>query len=166
MIRKLQNFKYALLASVMIYFIFFLFSAIILLILNIDLGTPNFDRDLGSWFDIFKHNIQVQFFLVVGGGTAGILTIFLLLTNGLYSGFVVGQAIVGEFYFDLFRHVALHGFFENIAFFISGGLGIQLAAILIINKFSKTTLNFFNKSLLYKLSIVVICTFLAALFEA
>jgi stage II sporulation protein M len=166
MIEKIQNFKYSLLTAILIYVIGALLSASIILILNIDLGKPSFDKDLGTWFDIFLHNIQVQLFLILGGVTLGVLTSFLLFVNGFYSGFVLGQSLIGDYHLEVVKQVALHGIFENIAFFISGSVGIQFATIAIINRFSKTTLQYFDRYFLNKLIVIIIFTLIASFFEA
>jgi stage II sporulation protein M len=76
---------------------------------------------------LFLNNLQACIILFLGGVTFGILTIFVLATNGIVVGAVA--QVVNELQGDLFVVAALlpHGIFELPALFIAGALGLMLA---------------------------------------
>ena len=76
---------------------------------------------------LFLNNIQACIFLFIGGATFGILSVFILTTNGLIIGSVV--ELVRENQGTAFIIAALlpHGIFEIPSFLISGALGFTLA---------------------------------------
>lgn len=75
---------------------------------------------------IFTNNIQVMFMTFAGGVTAGILSAWVLLNNGMGLGAIFGllqaHALVG----GLAEFVAAHGFIELSIIFLAGGCGLFL----------------------------------------
>jgi uncharacterized membrane protein SpoIIM required for sporulation/uncharacterized RDD family membrane protein YckC len=76
---------------------------------------------------IITNNIQVSFGVFVGGLTGGLLTAWLLLTNGLMLGFALGLFQNHGALSYLTTFVAGHGVLELTAIFISAGAGFRLA---------------------------------------
>ena len=89
-------------------------------------------RPFASSF-IMTHNISITILAFAGGMTAGLLTTYLMIYNGLMLG--VCGAVVGEHgmhtAINFWAFVAPHGVFELTAIFISGGAGFLLAYALI-----------------------------------
>lgn len=76
---------------------------------------------------ILTNNIGVSFMAFVGGITGGILTLYLMLFNGLMMG-VVGTACArAHMTVDLLSFVAAHGALELPSIFLAGGAGLRLA---------------------------------------
>lgn len=80
---------------------------------------------------IFLNNLQACVILFLGGATFGLLTIFILLSNGLVIGIFVNEIkdVIGPL--GLAAGLAPHGIFELPAIFISGALGLALAMALV-----------------------------------
>lgn len=82
---------------------------------------------------IMTNNIKVTLVAFAGGMTLGLLTLFVLLGNGLMLGVVAtivfqhGPQTASSFW----GFVAPHGVFELTAIFISGGAGLLLAYAII-----------------------------------
>ena len=77
---------------------------------------------------IIANNVQVTFFAFAGGATAGLLTTFLLVMNGISMGSVVGLYVsknIGEL---LLAFVAPHGVLELFAICVAGGAAFIVAA--------------------------------------
>ncbi|MEI6839884.1 MAG: stage II sporulation protein M [Methanomicrobiales archaeon] len=76
---------------------------------------------------LFLNNFQACLLLFLGGATFGVVTLFILLTNGLIIGSIV--ELVREQQGTVFVFVAIlpHGIFEIPAFILSGALGLLLA---------------------------------------
>jgi uncharacterized membrane protein SpoIIM required for sporulation len=75
---------------------------------------------------IFTNNLQVSFTAFAGGALFGLLTVFVLLNNGLHIGSVLGAAhhygvihLLGDF-------VSAHGFVEISCILIAGAAGLML----------------------------------------
>ncbi|MHB9131859.1 MAG: stage II sporulation protein M [Armatimonadota bacterium] len=82
---------------------------------------------------VMQNNIRVTIGAFAGGMTFGLLTIFMLIVNGLMLG-VCGAAVWldgGVTAYNFWAFVAPHGVFELTAIFISGGAGFVLAYALI-----------------------------------
>jgi len=82
---------------------------------------------------IMTNNIRISMLAFAGGMTAGILTILLLIYNGLMLG-VVGAAVAldgGATALNFWAFVAPHGVLELTSIFISGGAGLLLAYAII-----------------------------------
>ncbi|HUK20493.1 MAG TPA: stage II sporulation protein M [Gemmatimonadales bacterium] len=80
---------------------------------------------------IITNNVQVAFFAFAFGITAGIGTLTLLITNGLFFGAVLGLFANYHVANWLLTFVAGHGILELTAIFIAGGAGLRIARALI-----------------------------------
>ena len=80
---------------------------------------------------IMTNNIRVSFGAFVGGLTGGLLTAFLLVSNGLMLGLSLGLFQNYGALNHLTTFVAGHGVLELTAIFISAGAGFRLAKALI-----------------------------------
>jgi len=80
---------------------------------------------------IITNNIQVSFLAFVGGLTGGLLTAWVLLSNGLSLGFAFGLFRNYGALSYLTTFVAGHGVLELTAIFISAGAGFRMAKGLI-----------------------------------
>lgn len=82
---------------------------------------------------IMTNNIKVSILAFAGGMTAGILTLLLMIYNGLMLG--IAAAIVGRdglsTAVNFWAFVAPHGVIELTAIFIAGGAGLVLAYAMI-----------------------------------
>jgi len=80
---------------------------------------------------IIANNIQVAFSAFALGVTAGIGTVVVLISNGLFFGAVV--ALFGQYHLAgwLLTFVAGHGVMELTAIFIAGGAGLLIAQALV-----------------------------------
>ncbi|HIJ06758.1 MAG: Stage II sporulation protein M [Methanomicrobiales archaeon 53_19] len=76
---------------------------------------------------LFMNNLQACIILFLGGVTFGILTIFVLATNGVIVGAVaqISNGLQGVTY--VVAALLPHGIFELPALFISGALGLMLS---------------------------------------
>jgi uncharacterized membrane protein SpoIIM required for sporulation/uncharacterized RDD family membrane protein YckC len=80
---------------------------------------------------IITNNITVSFGTFVGGVTGGLLTAWLLFTNGLLLGLVLGLFQNYQALTYLLTFVLGHGVLELTAIFISAGAGFRLAKAMI-----------------------------------
>ena len=81
---------------------------------------------------IFTHNITVAFLALAGGMTGGLLTGYLLLTNGLMLG-VVGGLAEGTGNSSIFVQLIVpHGLLELSAITVASAAGFRLAAAFIV----------------------------------
>ena len=80
---------------------------------------------------IMSNNINISFLAFAGGLTAGLLTAWLLFTNGMMLG--TGMAVFQNYNVlgYLLTFVAGHGVLELTAIFISAGAGFRLAKAMI-----------------------------------
>ena len=76
---------------------------------------------------LFLNNLQACLLLFLGGATFGVVTLFILATNGLIIGSIV-ELVRGQ-QGTVFVVVAIlpHGIFEIPSFLLSGALGLLLA---------------------------------------
>lgn len=81
---------------------------------------------------IMTNNIQVVFMAFAAGITAGILTTFVLVTNGISIGAVIGLYLSKGIGHVVFGFMAPHGVFELTAIVIAGGGGLLLGAAMLI----------------------------------
>jgi uncharacterized membrane protein SpoIIM required for sporulation len=84
---------------------------------------------MAAW--IITNNITVSFGTFVGGVTGGLLTAWLLFTNGMMLGLVVGLFQNYQALNYLLTFVLGHGVLELTAIFISAGAGFRLAKAII-----------------------------------
>lgn len=80
---------------------------------------------------IITNNITVSFGTFVGGMTGGLLTAWLLFTNGMMLGLVMGLFQNYHALLYLLTFVLGHGVLELTAIFISAGAGFRVAKALI-----------------------------------
>lgn len=80
---------------------------------------------------IMANNMAVSFRVVAGGMTAGLLTVYMLLYNGLMVGALA--TLVGKYGlgFPFWAFVFPHGSLEIPAIFIAGGAGLLIARALL-----------------------------------
>jgi len=76
---------------------------------------------------IITNNIQVAAGAFAGGMTAGIMTGWIVLTNGLLVGALAALYVKAGFGPDFFATIAPHGVIELSAIQIAGGAGLVLA---------------------------------------
>ncbi len=81
---------------------------------------------------IVANNIQVSFVAFAGGVTAGLLTVLVLVGNGISLGSVVGLYVSKGVGGLLLAFVAPHGVLELFAICVAGGAGLLLAAGLLL----------------------------------
>lgn len=86
---------------------------------------PMDERPYASAF-IMQNNIQVSFLAFASGLTAGLLTIWILVTNGLMIGALTGLTAFHGLGFELWTFVIGHGVIEMTIIFIAGGSGLML----------------------------------------
>ncbi len=84
---------------------------------------------MAAW--IITNNITVSFGTFVGGLTGGLLTAWLLFTNGMMLGLVLGLFRNYQAMNYLLTFVLGHGVLELTAIFISAGAGFRLAKAMI-----------------------------------
>jgi stage II sporulation protein M len=79
---------------------------------------------------LFLNNLQACTLMFIGGATLGLLTVFIILSNGIVIGSIM--ELVREQQGGLYVAAALvpHGIFEIPAFIVSGTLGLLLARAL------------------------------------
>jgi uncharacterized membrane protein SpoIIM required for sporulation len=75
---------------------------------------------------ITTNNIRVSFLAFSGGITAGLLTVYVLIFNGLLLGGLTGLTAHYDVGFELWTFVIGHGVIELTAIFIAGGSGLML----------------------------------------
>jgi stage II sporulation protein M len=76
---------------------------------------------------LFINNLEASLLLFIGGATFGIITLMILLTNGVIIGFVVEYAAKLQGSAAVVAGIVPHGIFEIPAFIIASGLGFLLA---------------------------------------
>jgi len=86
---------------------------------------PVGDRPYASSF-IMQNNIQVSILAFASGLTAGLLTLWVLFTNGLTIGTLSGLTSFYGIGFDLWTFVIGHGVIELSVIFMAGGSGLML----------------------------------------
>ncbi len=86
---------------------------------------PIEERPYASSF-IMQNNIRVSFLAFASGVTAGLLTLWLLVNNGLIVGGLLGLTSHYGVGFELATFMIGHGVIELTVIFISGGSGLML----------------------------------------
>jgi uncharacterized membrane protein SpoIIM required for sporulation len=76
---------------------------------------------------ILTNNIQVMFLTFAGGMTAGLLTLWVMVSNGLNLGAIFGLLQVHGLSAGLAEFIVAHGFIELSVIFLAGGCGLYLA---------------------------------------
>ncbi len=77
---------------------------------------------------IMQNNIRLAFFAFAGGVTLGIVTVYVLLFNGLMLGGTAALYVDAGFGRDFWATIAPHGIIELTAVQIAAGAGLLLAA--------------------------------------
>lgn len=75
---------------------------------------------------ILTNNIQVMFLTFAGGMTAGLLTAWVMISNGLHLGAIFGLLQVHGMAGGLGEFVLAHGFIELSVIFLAGGCGLYI----------------------------------------
>jgi uncharacterized membrane protein SpoIIM required for sporulation len=83
-------------------------------------------KPLASSF-ILTNNITVTFTTFAYGLTAGVLTVYMMIFNGVLLGVVGTACWIGDMSLPLWSFVAPHGVLELPAIFIAGGAGLRIA---------------------------------------
>jgi uncharacterized membrane protein SpoIIM required for sporulation len=86
---------------------------------------PETSRPAASTF-LMTHNIQVSILAFAGGVLAGLLTIYVLVQNGLMLGSVIGACQAHGLALPLFAFISPHGYLELSAVVIAGAAGLRL----------------------------------------
>ncbi|MEO8396922.1 MAG: stage II sporulation protein M [Chloroflexota bacterium] len=87
---------------------------------------PVEERPYASAF-IMSNNIRVALLAFAGGAAFGVFTIYILVTNGLMVGGVLGLAAHYGMGSSLITFIIGHGVIELSIIFIAGGAGLSLA---------------------------------------
>jgi len=96
---------------------------------------PNGEEEKGSALSAFlmTNNIRVSLVAFAGGITAGVLTVYALVFNGIAAlGAGVGLYITKGIGAQILGFVAAHGVLELSAICISGGAGLLLATAMLV----------------------------------
>ena len=75
---------------------------------------------------ILTNNIQVMFLTFAGGMTGGLLTAWVMISNGLHLGAIFGLLQVHGLAGGLGEFVLAHGFIELSVIFLAGGCGLYI----------------------------------------
>ncbi len=86
---------------------------------------PVEERPYTSTF-IMQNNIRVSFLAFASGVTGGLLTLWILVQNGLILGGLLGLTTYHGIGFDLATFVIGHGVIELSVIFMAGGSGLML----------------------------------------
>jgi len=92
---------------------------------NLWVDIPVGERPYASTF-IMQNNIQVAFLAFASGMTGGLLTLWVLVNNGLILGGLTGLTAHYGVGFELWTFVIGHGVLELSVIFIAGGSGLML----------------------------------------
>lgn len=76
---------------------------------------------------LFLNNLEACIFMFLGGASLGVLTAFIIMTNGVVIGSVIELFRQQEGILYIAAALIPHGIFEISAFIIAGSLGFQLA---------------------------------------
>lgn len=75
---------------------------------------------------IMTNNIQVMFLTFAGGLTAGLLTLWVIASNGMHLGAIFGLLTVHHLAASLAEFVVAHGVVELSVIFLAGGCGLYV----------------------------------------
>lgn len=81
---------------------------------------------------IIANNVQVSFFLFIGGASAGLLSIAVLVVNGVLLGTALAVFANRGVLANLGTFVLPHGFLELAAIAIAGGAGLWMGSALLL----------------------------------
>lgn len=91
---------------------------------------PDEQRSVMAAF-IMTNNIQVTFLALAGGMTAGLMTFWVLVTNGISIGAISGALVAYGLGESLVWWVSGHGFLELSVIVVSGACGLMLARAIV-----------------------------------
>jgi uncharacterized membrane protein SpoIIM required for sporulation len=91
---------------------------------------PGVERSLAA-ATIMTNNIQVAIMAFAGGMLMGLLTVYVLVLNGIHLGAIFGIVTGYGLGFDLLAFVSSHGVIELSVICLSGGAGFMLADAII-----------------------------------
>jgi len=77
--------------------------------------------------NLFINNTEASLLLFIGGAAFGIVTMFILMTNGIIVGFVLQFTMIEKGLPVVLAGIIPHGIFEIPAFIIAAGLGFILS---------------------------------------
>jgi uncharacterized membrane protein SpoIIM required for sporulation len=80
---------------------------------------------------IMTNNIRVMFLTFAGGMTAGLLTAWILISNGMHLGAIFGLLQVHGLSAGLGEFVVAHGVIELSVIFLAGGCGLYMGDALL-----------------------------------
>jgi uncharacterized membrane protein SpoIIM required for sporulation len=86
---------------------------------------PILDRPLEA-YAIALNNIRVSLLAFLGGATLGLLTLHVLVTNGILLGLVTGFCVREQALVSLGAFVAAHGFVELSLIVLAGAAGLSI----------------------------------------
>lgn len=92
---------------------------------NLWIDIPVAERPYASTF-IMQNNIRVSFLAFASGMTGGLLTLWVLVDNGLILGGLTGLTAHYGIGFELWTFVIGHGVLELSVIFMAGGSGLML----------------------------------------
>lgn len=75
---------------------------------------------------IMTNNIQVAFLAFAGGVTLGLLTVYVMIYNGVIVGALAGLFWHAGKTYDFWAYIVPHGMIELTAIFIAGGSGLLM----------------------------------------
>lgn len=90
---------------------------------------PNTPSEMAT--QIFLNNLRVIFSAVAFGVTAGVMTVFVLLQNGLFLGATLAACFRGGVGPNILTFIAAHGPVELSLICIAGGAGLHLGRAMI-----------------------------------
>lgn len=79
---------------------------------------------------LFLNNLEACLLMFLGGASLGVLTVFIIGTNGFVIGSILEMVRQEHSFLYVVAAIAPHGIFEIPAFVLSGALGLSLAAAL------------------------------------
>lgn len=95
---------------------------------------------------ILNNNITISIKIFVAGITAGILTVFLLIQQGVLLGAMFGLVIQAGNASVLWQFVAPHGFLEISCFIVAGAAGLRIGMSIIDPGYKTRTQAFADES--------------------
>ena len=113
---------------------------------------------------IFSNNVQSSFMGFIFGFVLGVFPIFVSILNGYLVGFISSLAVEANGLLTLWR-LFPHGIFELPAVFISLGMGLKFGTFVFKKKKWESFKEYFYKSVITFLLIVVPLLIIAAIIE-
>ncbi|QKY69267.1 stage II sporulation protein M [Lentibacillus sp. CBA3610] len=92
---------------------------------QLDTNNGSIDASLMS-ASIMANNIRVAFLAFAGGITFGILTVYIMVLNGVMVGALAGLFWHYGYSYEFWAYIVPHGVIELVAIFIAGGAGLLM----------------------------------------